>query len=199
MASDDLPDFLSGFSSDDFDLDLGIQFVDEKPDDGASQATTEAVEAISTKVAGIDTLEDKVNALQSTLSGIKNLLDFDDINIEGKLDRIIEKLDEGVETTTASELSPISEEKLDKIMTAIGDPEKRKAEVERRLQEAIDKHKEKLNDKLSDIEKMTLPLLVNLIKPESLEQKYIYWPNRKEIIERQIKRILSITREKDEE
>ena len=84
-------------------------------------------------------------------------------------------------------------------MTAIGDPEKRKAEVERRLQEAIDKHKEKLNDKLSDIEKMTLPLLVNLIKPESLEQKYIYWPNRKEIIERQIKRILSITREKDEE
>ena len=29
--ADDVLDFLKGFSADDYDLDLGIQFVDEKP------------------------------------------------------------------------------------------------------------------------------------------------------------------------
>ena len=77
----------------------------------------------------------------------------------------------------------------------MGDPEARKAEIERRLQESIDNQKAIVNEKLSDVEKLILPLLVNLIKPESLEQKYIYWPNRKEVIERQIKKIIQVTRE----
>ena len=85
-------------------------------------------------------------------------------------------------------------EKLDKIMAAIGDPEKRKAEVEKRLAEAIEKKKEEVDGKLKEVESMIIPLLVNFIKPESLEKKYIYWPNRKPIIERQIKKIMAVTR-----
>lgn len=128
------------------------------------------------------------------------MLDFDEINIEGKLDKIIDKLDDeqkpvAVDITSAeTKIDHLIQEQY-QILEAIGDPTERKVEIERRLQEAIDNHKEKVDEKLKDLEKMTLPLLINLIKPESLAQKYIYWPNRKEIIERQIKKILAITRE----
>lgn len=195
--ADDTLDFLKGFSAEDYDLDLGISFVDEKPE---TAAAAEAVEAIGTKVENLGGLEAKVDRLQSTLSGIKNLLDFDEINIEGKLDKIIDKLDDeqkpvAVDITSAeTKIDHLIQEQY-QILEAIGDPTERKVEIERRLQEAIDNHKEKVDEKLKDLEKMTLPLLINLIKPESLAQKYIYWPNRKEIIERQIKKILAITRE----
>ena len=153
-------DFLKGFELDDYDMDLGLSFVDNKPDSEDSSATAQVVETISTKVEGIGNLEEKVNDIQSTLSGIKALLDFDELNIEGKLDTLLER---------------------------VSDTEATDEEIERKV-------KEETTDKMKEIEKLVLPLLVNFIKPESLEQEYIYWPNRKEIIERQIQRILSITR-----
>ena len=153
-------DFLKGFELDDYDMDLGLSFVDSKPESENSSATAQVVETISTKVEGIGNLEEKVNDIQSTLSGIKALLDFDELNIEGKLDTLLER---------------------------VSDTEATDEEIERKV-------KEETTDKMKEIEKLVLPLLVNFIKPESLEQEYIYWPNRKEIIERQIQRILSITR-----
>ena len=153
-------DFLKGFELDDYDMDLGLSFVDSKPDAEESTATAQVVETISTKVEGIGNLEEKVNDIQSTLSGIKALLDFDELNIEGKLDTLLER---------------------------VSDTEATDEEIARKV-------KEETTDKMKDLEKLVLPLLVNFIKPESLEQEYIYWPNRKEIIERQIQRILSITR-----
>jgi hypothetical protein len=196
--ADDGMDFLKGFELDDFDMDLGISFVDDKEETAATtQAVETAVESISTKVEGIGDLEKKVNSIQSTLLGIKNLLDFDELNIEGKLDQILKKMEEAPEVSDSGEpanIAPETVDKIDKIIEIMGDPEKRKAEVEKRLQESIDNQKAIVNEKLKELEKLTLPLLINLIKPESLAQKYIHWPNRKEIIERQIKRILQITR-----
>ena len=153
-------DFLKGFELDDYDMDLGMSFVDSKPESDDSSATAQVVETISTKVEGIGNLEEKVDDIQSTLSGIKALLDFDELNIEGKLDKLLER---------------------------VSDTEATDEEIERKV-------KEETTDKMKDLEKLVLPLLVNFIKPESLAQEYIYWPNRKEIIERQIQRILTITR-----
>ena len=52
---------------------------------------------------------------------------------------------------------------------------------------------EEINQKkFRDIEQFTLPLLYNLAK--SAEEPYIHWPNRKEIVESQIKKIMEITR-----
>jgi hypothetical protein len=210
MATD-IPDFLSGFSAEDFDLDLGIQFVDEQPSETIASTATAAAEEVAGVVSNdLVDVNTKIDQLQRTLSGIQALLDFDDINIEGKLDVILEKLGDIPSEVTATtpeaapatvvDMTPI-ETKVDhliqeqyQILEAIGDPKERKAEIERRLQKAIDDNKAALDEKLADIEKLTLPLLFNLIKPESLTQKYIFWPNRKEIIERQIKRIVNITR-----
>jgi hypothetical protein len=47
---------------------------------------------------------------------------------------------------------------------------------------------------LQTLEKLILPLLVNLIK--NPEKEYIHWPNRVPMIEKQIDRILEITRAK---
>lgn len=51
---------------------------------------------------------------------------------------------------------------------------------------------DQVKSKLSELEKMIIPLLVNLMK--NPDKEYIYWPNRKEKIQEQIDRIISITR-----
>jgi hypothetical protein len=47
--------------------------------------------------------------------------------------------------------------------------------------------------KLLALEKMVMPLLVNLMK--NPEKDYIHWPNRVPMIEKQIEKILAITRQ----
>lgn len=51
---------------------------------------------------------------------------------------------------------------------------------------------EDLKLRLQSVEKMILPLLQNLMK--NPEKEMIKWPNRKEIIEKQIEKLLKITR-----
>ena len=58
---------------------------------------------------------------------------------------------------------------------------------------AIDTKKElDYKDRLIECEKLILPLLQNLMKNE--DKEYIYWPNRKEIIEGQMQKIIEVTR-----
>lgn len=52
---------------------------------------------------------------------------------------------------------------------------------------------EELKGKLNEVEKLIIPLLVNLLK-DADEKEYIKWPNRGPVIEKQIERILAITR-----
>ena len=51
---------------------------------------------------------------------------------------------------------------------------------------------EETKKKLKSLEQLILPLLVNLMK--NPEKDYIHWPNRKPMIEKQIEKILAITR-----
>jgi hypothetical protein len=47
--------------------------------------------------------------------------------------------------------------------------------------------------KLTQVEKMIMPLLVNLLK--SSDKDYIYWPDRQDKINEMIEKLLSMTRE----
>ena len=49
-----------------------------------------------------------------------------------------------------------------------------------------------LQKRLTDVEKLMMPLLVNLGKDP--EKEYILWPNRKEQIDAQIEKLLKLTR-----
>ena len=58
---------------------------------------------------------------------------------------------------------------------------------------SIDTDKETaFKERLVECEKLILPLLQNLMKNE--DKEYIYWPNRKAIIQSQIDRLQKITR-----
>lgn len=46
--------------------------------------------------------------------------------------------------------------------------------------------------RIAELEKLIVPFLVKLIK--TADKEYIYWPNRKEQIERQLERIIKLTR-----
>jgi len=49
-----------------------------------------------------------------------------------------------------------------------------------------------LRDKVRQLESIIVPLLNNLLK--TADKAYIHWPNRKEICEKQLQRVLEITR-----
>ena len=51
---------------------------------------------------------------------------------------------------------------------------------------------EELKAKLLEVEKLVMPLLVNLMK--NPDKEYIKWPNRVPVIEKQIEKILTIMR-----
>ena len=46
--------------------------------------------------------------------------------------------------------------------------------------------------KLAEVEKLIIPILLKLVKTS--DKEYIYWPNRKPAIEKQIEKIVKITR-----
>ena len=46
--------------------------------------------------------------------------------------------------------------------------------------------------KLAELEKLIVPFLVKLIK--TADKEYIYWPNRKPQIEKQLERVIRLTR-----
>ena len=60
----------------------------------------------------------------------------------------------------------------------------------------IEQHKQLLTSevrgKLQQVEQLILPLLYNLQK--NPDKEYIHWPNRKDIIQKQIDKILQVTR-----
>jgi len=51
---------------------------------------------------------------------------------------------------------------------------------------------EQYKHKLEQVEKLVLPFLAKLI--QTSDKPYIYWPNRKEVIEKNLQKILELTR-----
>ncbi len=70
--------------------------------------------------------------------------------------------------------SAVSEEEYNKVVTD--------------SEQTVENYKEKL----AELEKLIVPFLVKLLK--TADKEYIYWPNRKTTIEKQIERIVKLTR-----
>jgi hypothetical protein len=87
--------------------------------------------------------------------------------------------------STSSEAVARVEQKMDMILQLYNDG-KLGLELERA------KLLEQTSSKLMDLEKMIIPLLVNLMK--NPDKEYIYWPNRRDKIQEQIDKIIAITR-----
>ena len=95
--------------------------------------------------------------------------------------------------------------KLDKLLSLVGSTktavnEKNQTELDiakKQMDDEYDLRKDNLGkeqkEKYAQLEKLIIPLLIKLAKsPEA----YIHWPNRAQVIEAQVKKIIAITRGK---
>ena len=82
-------------------------------------------------------------------------------------------------------LSPL-EDKIDLLL------KQKRASDDENVQMAITGANEDAAGKVSQLEEIIMPLLVNLLK--TADKEYIHWPNRKEICEKQLEKVLEITR-----
>ena len=116
---------------------------------------------------------------------------------------VVKQTAEGTAKAISSDIVKSLESKLDKIYSAVNSAkneikEKNETELEiakKQMDDEYDLRKDNLGkeskDKFQQLEKLIIPLLVKLAKsPEA----YIHWPNRAEVIEAQLKKIVAITR-----
>ena len=116
---------------------------------------------------------------------------------------VVKQTADGVGKAVSSEIINRLESKLDKLTRLVGDTkdtvvQKNETELEiakKQMDDEYDLRKDNINkeskEKFAKLEKLIIPLLVKLAKsPEA----YIHWPNRAEVIEAQLKKIVAITR-----
>ena len=118
-------------------------------------------------------------------------------------EQVVKQTADGVGKVVSSEIVGRLESKLDKIYKEVSlakaeIKEKNETELEiakKQMDDEYDLRKDNLGkdskEKFDKLEKLIIPLLVKLAKsPEA----YIHWPNRAEVIESQLKKIVAITR-----
>ena len=116
---------------------------------------------------------------------------------------VVKQTADGVGKAVSGEIIGRLETKLDKILREVSGASEKidaKHEVEleiakSQMDDEYDLRKDNLGkiqkDKFGQLEKLIFPLLIKLAKsPEA----YIHWPNRAEVIEAQLKKIVAITR-----
>jgi hypothetical protein len=85
---------------------------------------------------------------------------------------------------------------INKIMAEYGDDDFGFTTVDEAEYDAViaekDETVEEYKTRLAQVEKIIMPFLTNLLKSQA--QPYIHWPNRGPIIEKQIQKILTLTR-----
>ena len=118
-------------------------------------------------------------------------------------EQVVKQTSESVGKAVSGEIITRLESKLDKILRATNEAKetitaKNETELDiakKQMDDEYDLRKDNLGkeskEKFQQLEKLIIPLLVKLAKsPEA----YIHWPNRGEVIEAQLKKIVSITR-----
>ena len=118
-------------------------------------------------------------------------------------EQVVKQTSESVGKAVSGEIITRLESKLDKIHSLINSTkneikEKNETELDiakKQMDDEYDLRKDNLGkdykEKFGKLEKLIIPLLIKLAKsPEA----YIHWPNRAEVIEQQVKKIIAITR-----
>ena len=118
---------------------------------------------------------------------------------------VVKQTAEGTAKAVSSDIVNRLESKLDKVVSLINSTksavnEKNQTELDiakKQMDDEYDLRKDNLGKeqkaKYAQLEKLIIPLLIKLAKsPEA----YIHWPNRAQVIEAQVKKIIAITRGK---
>ena len=84
------------------------------------------------------------------------------------------------------------EQKIDALVTAMNGLNTKLMNLDDEFDVVKSSTEHEVRSKLTQVEKLIMPLLVNLLKTS--DKDYIHWPNRKDKIQSQIDKLLEITR-----
>ena len=84
------------------------------------------------------------------------------------------------------------EQKLDALVTAMNTLNTKLMNLDDEFDVVKSSTEQEVKGRLTQVEKLIMPLLVNLLK--TADKDYIHWPNRKDKIQSQIDKLLEITR-----
>jgi hypothetical protein len=167
--------------------DFGFTTIDETEVEQQAQIERDITEDVAEELAS--GLVTELNTKLSTL--------------EGKLNSVLLRL----EDSTDDEMMPAPvvdmsriEEKIDKILvmenTEMMSALNEQGDNIRAIIDEVEERKEHLTNqyrvKLAEIEKVVLPLLINLTK--NPEREYLKWPDRAEKVQSYIQKVLQLTR-----
>ena len=118
---------------------------------------------------------------------------------------VVKQTADSTAKAVSSDIVSKLDNKLDKLLSLVGSTktavnEKNQTELDiakKQMDDEYDLRKDNLGkeqkEKFVQLEKLIIPLLIKLAKsPEA----YIHWPNRAQVIEAQVKKIIAITRGK---
>tara|TARA_X000001382_G_C3094777_1_gene154720 strand:+ start:172 stop:672 length:501 start_codon:yes stop_codon:yes gene_type:complete len=154
------------------DFDFGFTAVDA---DDLGVSSSESAESSSATVDGavLEKIEERLNLILASMPG-DEIYNSGVQRIETKVDNIL--------SLQNDELTKTIESQGENIRAVIDEVEERKTQLEEAYQ-----------TKMLDVEKLILPLLYNLMK--NPDKEYILWPDRINSIQKQINKIVSVTRE----
>ena len=84
------------------------------------------------------------------------------------------------------------EQKVDALVTAMNSLSTKMINLDDEFDVIKSSTEQEVRGKLTEVEKLMMPLLVNLLK--TADKDYIHWPNRQDKIQAQIDKLLSLTR-----
>ena len=84
------------------------------------------------------------------------------------------------------------EQKVDALVTAMNSLSTKMMNLDDEFDVIKSSTEQEVRGKLTEVEKLIMPLLVNLLKTS--DKDYIHWPNRQDKIQAQIDKLLSLTR-----
>ena len=154
------------------DFDFGFTTVDA---DDLGVSSPESAESSSNAIdsAVLEKIEDRLNLILASMPG--------DEFYNAGVDRIELKVD-SILSLQNDELSKTIESQGENIRAVIDEVEERKVQLD-----GVYK------TKMTEVEKLILPLLYNLMK--NPDKEYILWPDRINSIQKQINKIVTVTRE----
>jgi hypothetical protein len=142
----------------------------------ATQVVSGVSDSIKTEILSLQT---KLNEVLTKISSIQQ----PNLSIlPQKID--FSRLEEKIDKTLAAELKELS--------LSVGESEQNIRSIIDEVEERKEQLAQIVKNRMIEIEKLILPLLYNLMKTP--EKEYIYWPNRVDALNKQIAKIISITK-----
>jgi hypothetical protein len=153
------------------EFDFGFTAVDEEelglaatpPTPPAPSVSPDAIAAITAQIA----------ELKATVIAMKPVSPAQMTRVEEKIDRVLNM-------------------ELHEMNAALQSQGENLSSVLDEVEERANATREECKEKLQAVERMILPLLINLMK--NPEKEYIHWPNRSDKISAQIDKITTLTR-----